>query len=196
MSRRAFTILEIVLVMAIMVIIAALTYPSLSVMYNQYKVTASCDTVHAAMVTARGQSIEEGVPYRFAFLPGKGNYRVAPDLPSYWADGTGPDQGSNRRKELILEGTLPNGIAFPENEAPVISDDDAETALEVDQVQVAQWKGIAVFLPDGTARPFENVTGDRILIPLGAKGSDTFVVRLRCLTGTVAVRRLSEEEGN
>jgi prepilin-type N-terminal cleavage/methylation domain-containing protein len=194
MRRQAFTILEIILVMAILVIIAGVTYPTLNVMYNQYKVSASCDTVRAALATARGRAIEDGVPYRFAYVPGMSNYRVAPDQPSYWASAGVPDQSSNTRKVLVLEDFLTSGIAFPEAETPNILADDAETVS--DGVQPNQWQGVAVFLPDGTARPFVENRGDRILIPLGAKGSATMVVVLRCLTGTVAVRRLDEVEGN
>jgi Tfp pilus assembly protein FimT len=200
MRRGAYTILELVLVLAVMVILAALTYPSLSSMYGQYKVTGSCDTVKAAMVTARGQAIEDGVPYRFAYVPGKGNYRVAPDLPNFWTGGPPPNQNSNgdsnTGKLLILEGSLPSGIAFPDGDSAIISEEDSDTSLELDAVSPSQWKAIAVFLPDGSARMADGTPRDVVSIPLGARNSATMVVRLRCLTATVTVRRMNAEGNN
>jgi len=177
----------------VMVILASLTIPSLSTMYGQYKVTASCDTVKSAMATARGQAIEDGIPYRFAFVPGKGNYRVAPDQPGFWNGATGAQQDSNGNKVLVLEGSLPNGVAFPEGDTAFIADQNAATALEIDDVQQSQWKPIAVFMPDGSARVADDTPRDPIVIPIGAHESATMVVRLRCLTGTVSVRRLDAQ---
>jgi len=193
MRRQGYTLLEMILVLAVMVILASLTIPSLSTMYGQYKVTASCDTIKGAMATARSQAIEDGIPYRFAFVPGKGNYRVAPDLPGFWTGLTGPQKDSNGNKVLVLEGSLPNGIGFPEGDTAFIADPDATTALELDEVQQNQWRPIAVFLPDGSARVADDTPRDLIVIPIGARESATMVVRLRCLTGTVSIRRLDAQ---
>src|SRR6516164_8495476 len=83
--RSGFTLFELVLVMVLLVIVGALSYPSLSSMYGGFKVTAAADEVRSAWAQARAHAINEGTPYRFAVVPGKGNYRIAPDVESYWA---------------------------------------------------------------------------------------------------------------
>src|SRR5262252_3738325 len=90
MNRRAFTLLEMILVLTIVVILLSLAYPSFTSMQRQYRLEGAADAAKAGMASARAQAIEEGRPYRFAIVPGKGNFRVAPDSPAYWSGGQPP----------------------------------------------------------------------------------------------------------
>src|SRR5436305_1973563 len=99
-TRRAFTLMEVLVVVAIIVVLAgiviitALVYPSLETMYAQARVTAGADNFKAGLLTARARAVEEGVAYRVSIVLGKGNYRVAPERQSYW-DGGGPSSSSD-----------------------------------------------------------------------------------------------------
>jgi len=107
--RAGSSLLEILLVMTILVVVSALSIPSLSWMYGSYKMNASVDAVRSAWADARERSINENRPYRFAIDPSGTAFRVAPDEPSYWEDGAnGPENDPNGRG-LILEKAVPAG---------------------------------------------------------------------------------------
>lgn len=179
--RRGYTLMEVVLVMAIMVIFAALGYPSLDAMYAGVKVEGASDAVRAAWAEAQARAVNEGRPYRFAVVPGKGNYRVAPDGSDYWAGGT-PAPADPDNPPLVLEKSLPRGMGFTlDGGAPAV-DARGETALPDDGVDPGQWSSTAVFLPDGTAQ-------DDVDITLQLEGARPITVHLRALTGVVTVQR-------
>src|SRR5215831_16602595 len=94
--RRGFTLFEIILVMAVLVILAGLSYPSLENMYGYYRVQAAADTLRGNWAEARTRAMEEGRPYRFAAVLGKGNFRVAPDGAEFWSgsDAAPADSGT------------------------------------------------------------------------------------------------------
>src|SRR4051812_21149897 len=82
--RRAYTLLELLLVMAIIVMISAIAYPAMDSYFSYVKVTAAADSVRGAWSQARARSIQDGIPYRFSVAPGSTHYRVAPDQLAYW----------------------------------------------------------------------------------------------------------------
>jgi type II secretory pathway pseudopilin PulG len=184
MRRSAFTLLELVLVIAVIIALAAVLYPSLEPLYDYYKLSAAADTVKAGMLQARAQAVEEGRPYAFAILPGKGNFRVAPDSPLYWSGAGSTGEDESGIPAFIYEEALPKGIPFTEAEDDSPLPQGEETVLDRDQINLNQWKQIVVFLPDGTATKDVEIT-------LRKGGTVPMVVSLRSLTGSVTVRRAS-----
>jgi prepilin-type N-terminal cleavage/methylation domain-containing protein len=179
--RRGYTLLEVVLTMAIMVMLAALGYPTLDSMYTGVKVEAASDAVRAAWAEAQAHAVNEGRAYRFAVVPGKGNYRVAPDSSDYWKGNTPtPDDPDNA--PIVLENSLPKGIVFTTDGGPLPSDGGNDTALPNDGVGAGQWSTTAVFLPDGTAQDDADIT-------LRLHDARPITVHLRALTGVVTVQR-------
>ena len=183
--RTAFTLLEIILVMAVIVILAAVTYPSLDAMYGQSRAIAGADAFKAAMLTARAQAVEEGVPYRVTLVSGKGNFRVAPDLDAYWSGNAVPQKSESDNRSIIWEEHLPKGVLFSESDEPVQVDRDAETFTDPATAAVSAYKAVAVFLPDGTAR-------DDYKVLLCSYGGTPLWVTLRSLTGEVNITRYQE----
>jgi prepilin-type N-terminal cleavage/methylation domain-containing protein len=178
--RSGFTLLEIVLVLAIILMLGALAAPTLFVMYEQEKVTAAADTYRAALATARSRAIEEGQPYRVCVVPGKGNLCVAPDMDSAWGGGNPTDASGN--PIFVHEVTLSKGISLSLADAPQRPDAHGETALALGTVGTEMWKTVAVMLPDGSARDSSEV----LVLPIKGRG---LVVALRALTGESSVRR-------
>ncbi len=181
LDRRAgFTLFEMMLVLGILVVLAAMIYPSLDAMYGGYRLTASADQVRAAWASARAHAMDDGRAYRFAVVPGKGNFRVAPDSPEYWAgNGGSPSDADLATQPLILEEAL-KGIGFTTLDAVPSGglDQGADSVLPLGSVDPNQWTTVATFLPDGTAR-------DDVTIVLEARGARPVVLTLRGLTGFV-----------
>jgi len=166
-ARQGFTLLEILLVMAILVILTAVSLPSLQSMYGDTRVRGAGDEVRNAWAEARSRSIDSGMPYRFA-VNGGSQYRVAPDTAEFW-DGASAASDTDDGRAMI--GSLPKNINF----APSDSADDS-----------SGWRTVVVFLPDGTCR-------NDALIVIETDGSPALYVRARALTGIVSVKTPRQE---
>jgi prepilin-type N-terminal cleavage/methylation domain-containing protein len=182
-SRRAFTLFEMILVLALLVVLGAALYPSLEAMYGDSKVTAGGDMVRAAWAEAQSHAMNEGRFYRFAVQPYAGNYRVAPDISDFWKGGSGADDGAGPGgKAMVLEGILPKGVRF---EAPETwttgADPNTDTAVPAGSSDSGSWTTVVVFKPDGTA-------SDDRAITLTARGARPLALRIRGLTGVITVK--------
>src|SRR5215207_2493825 len=116
MPRRGFTLLEVTLVMAVIVLMAAIALPSIEVMYGDVRLTAAADQIRGTWANARTKAIEEGRPYRFAVQP-DGKFRIAPDAGDFWTGGGGTPTDNTEANDpdappLILEDALPKGVLF------------------------------------------------------------------------------------
>jgi len=183
-KRRAGTSLfEVLLVMAILVILSALSFPSLSSMYGSYKLNGSVDAVRSAWSNARAHAIEEGRPYRFSVEQDGSSYRVAPDQNEYWSGNDGPSDDPNG-KGYVLARSLPSGVRFSLNgEAPAATPpaEPEHDSITEKQVTNGDWKTAVIFLPDGTAREDVKVT-------FNVRGAKPTSLQLRGLTGNVTVQ--------
>ena len=181
-SRRGYTLLELVLVGALMVVIAALSYPSIEGMYTYYKVQAATDMVRAAWANARVHAMEEGRAYRFSVIPGKGNFRVAPDSAEFWSGST-PEYDPNN-PFLVIEEALPSKVrfAFQGNGSEGPSGDNEEPG----KVDPGQYVIVAIFNPDGTSQ-------DDVDITFHYGSSKGITLSLRSITGTGTVKPATPE---
>jgi len=181
--RRAYTLIEILLVMALMVTIAAIGYSAADSYYDGVKLEAASDSVRAAWSEAQAHAVSEGRPYRFSVVPGKGNYRIAPDSADFWSGATPEPDPDN--PAIIVQNSLPRGIAFTTH-GEAVPNGDGETSLPNDNVPSSQWVTTAVFLPDGTAQ-------DDTEIALRLAGCRPIILRLRALTGVTSIQRGEDE---
>src|SRR5262245_17091932 len=100
--RGGYTLFELVLVLALLVVAAALAFPLIEPMMAENDITAARDMVRARWAEMRGRAMAEGRAYRFAVTENTGKFRVAPDDDAYWsgrADGQEEDE-----RPLIVEG--------------------------------------------------------------------------------------------
>jgi prepilin-type N-terminal cleavage/methylation domain-containing protein len=180
-SRKAYTLMEVLLVVAIIGIMAGIAVPTIMTMYANYKLTAASDAIRAGWVKARSHAVDEGRRYRFSIVPGKGNYRIAPDSAEYWG-GTVPDQDPDN-PALILEGVLPSPIRFAmaNDSAAPSNEDDADSSYPVGEVDPGQWVGTGYFEADGSVQ-------DDVEIRLDLDGARTLIVSLRSMTGIANVK--------
>jgi prepilin-type N-terminal cleavage/methylation domain-containing protein len=171
-SRRGFTLLEVTLVMAVIVLLAAMVLPSMEAMYGDVRLSAAADQVRGRWADARTKAIEEGRPYRFATQP-DGQYKIAPDTTEFWSssgDTLGGDSNDPDSPPLVLEESLPQGIKFA---------DESNSGEAGD----GPWQTAIKFLPDGTANADRTIT-------LQADGYRPVQLRVRALTGAVTVETL------
>jgi prepilin-type N-terminal cleavage/methylation domain-containing protein len=173
--RRGFTIVEMLLVVAVIIALGAVAYPTLSAMYGDVKVKAAADAVRASWTEARAHAIEDGRPYRFAVQPGTGKFRVAPDADGFWDGSSGDASGSDGdAPPYTQEGDLPNGIQF---------------AVGTDLPDAGGgWSTVVVFNPDGGTNADVEVTLKE------DDDSAPIVVRVRSMTGAVSVRKKSAQD--
>jgi type II secretion system protein H len=172
-DRRGFTILEVLLVAAVIVVMAAMAYPSMEAMYGDLRLTAAADQVRGRWAEARTKAIEEGRPYRFATQP-DGQYRIAPDTADNWSgssDSTAGDSNDADTPPLVIEESLPQGLKF------------ADESTTQDNTDSGPWQTAIKFLPDGTA------SADKTIM-IQANGYRPVQLRIRALTGAVTVETL------
>lgn len=172
MSRNGFTILEVVLVLAIMVLLMAVSYPSIETMYGEVRLNAAADQIRARWAEARTQAIEEGRPYRFAVQP-DGRYRVAPDTSEFWSGGGTGDANTVNETDsppLDVEESLPKGVKFS----------DGGLANAGDPGDSGGWTTVVRLQPDGSA-------SQDVEIVFEAPGCRPLSLKLRALTGSVSV---------
>ena len=190
--RPAYTLLEMVLVLAVLGILGALALPTLRTMYSDLRAKAAADAVRAAWAEARAHAVNEGRPYRFSLVLDHGNYRVAPDSPEYWGGGDVPAGGGDMTgPAFVLDDALPPGVRFrnPESLQVGAADDTGDTALPPGGVDPGAWTATILFLPDGTVRTEQEI----VEVGLEAPNTRPLVVRLRSLTGVITVRTYRAE---
>lgn len=79
-SRRGFTLLELMLVMALLVAITALTIPTLSGPLDNHRLRQGADQVRSSWVRARATAMEKGRTYVFTYSLGAGEFTLVPWL--------------------------------------------------------------------------------------------------------------------
>ena len=168
--RPGVTLIEMLLVVAILIVLSAIAYPTLAAMYGDVKVKAAADDVRGAWTEARAHAIEDGRPYRFSVQPGTGRFKVAPDADGFW-DGTGGTTDEGENPPFTQEGELPNGILFD---------------VPPDLPTAGEWATVVVFNPDGGCSADVEVA-----LKEDDEDGSPVVVRARAMTGAVSVRRKS-----
>jgi len=176
MSRNGYTLVELLLVIAIMVLLAALSYPSIEGIYGDVKLNAAADQIRGSWADARTQAIEEGRAYRFA-VQNDGKYRIAPDTSEHWGGGATADGVAPNDPEahpLDVQESLPQGVKFSDN----------GIANSGEPGDSGGWITVVRFLPDGTA-------STDVEIVFESAGCRPLQLKLRGLNGAVSATTLN-----
>lgn len=192
-ERRAFTLIEILLVMAILVAMIALGMPAIFNSLQGHRLTVSAERVQIEFMRARVDAMETGRIRMFRFQPETGNFAVAPFIRSsdeLENNLAGTSQGVGV-SNLVLESaeqqkvneTLEEGVVFLSND---VEADMRSYSLAQEQggdLEISGWSSPVLFYPDGT-------TSDAIIYLRGERGTITSI-KLRGLTG---IARIVEPE--
>jgi prepilin-type N-terminal cleavage/methylation domain-containing protein len=176
MTRPGYTLLEVLITMAILVVGASLVIPSIGSFGAETRVLAGADMVKGRLAEARARAVEEGRPYRFEIVDAT-HCRIAADV----GDPAEPTAGSADDSEGGQD-TLPRNVSFDLNgsRADAAADDTTDSGTSGAGLRV-------VFLPDGSAR-------EDAVIRVTSEGSRPAILHLRALTGTTSLTR--DKEGS
>ncbi len=168
-TRRGFTLIEVVVVMAILLLLAAVVLPSIGVFRGDTRQRAAADMIRSELAAARGRAMIEGRPYRVAIGANGERIRRAPDGPDF-AEAAAFDRtdGNATVVEYALEYATVELLSTPS----AASDSDGT------------WTTIAVLLPSGTCLDDSIVIGVR---DREKKDDAPLRVQIRGLTGTSRV---------
>jgi prepilin-type N-terminal cleavage/methylation domain-containing protein len=183
MKRRSgFSLLELLIVLAVIVAVAALGVMSLNALYPPHKLAAAVDAVRAAWAIARSAAADQDRPYRFAVEPNGRHFRIAPDDESYWSGGGGPGDDPDG-KGVVLTDSLPAGVRFILNGEPG-QVPPADVAVGDEKTPPSgQWEKACTFRPDGTSP-------EDLRIVFQVKGGVPTQLQLRGMTGVSYVTKL------
>src|SRR5579862_6976343 len=81
--RKGYTIIEMVIVLAILIILGSVLIPTLSSYYSNTRQKSAADLIRARIVEALAKAMEQGVWYRVAINQDKKRIRVGPDGPNF-----------------------------------------------------------------------------------------------------------------
>ncbi|MGE5192520.1 MAG: Tfp pilus assembly protein FimT/FimU [Deltaproteobacteria bacterium] len=69
-SRGGFTLFELLIILAVLVTVVAVSWPALEQFHLQYQLRQGGALVQARMAGARVHAVDTGVDYQFRFEPG------------------------------------------------------------------------------------------------------------------------------
>jgi len=153
-----FTLFELVVVLAIVLVAAALAIPAIDAMMADSRVKAARDMVRGRWADIRGRAIKEGRPYKFSTVDSTGKFKIEPENPSDVDDDA-----------LVFEGELPPQIIFTK---------DSSGVGQAAGGDGGDYQTLAVYLPNGTARA-------DVQVLFGKEGGRPIGLNLRALTGAV-----------
>lgn len=155
MRNRGLTLVELLLVVALLAVIASLAAPPLGRAFSSVKLRRVGDEVLAAWTEARNTAIQSGQIHRFQFEPGTARYHIAVWMTPESA-GEIPEPDSTNTKSLAGEKDTTNpeivfetGQLIDEQNATKAAGEPAEV-VSLKASGGEAWSRPLLFFPDGT----------------------------------------------
>jgi Tfp pilus assembly protein FimT len=175
--RPGLTLVELLVVLALLIILAAVTLPSFSGLRGNTDQQAAADLVRARVADARGRAMEFGTVYRLAVSADGTRLRLAPDGDDFAsAPVDNPPAGASRASEDTLERAT----------ASVTTETTDPEAVSAPSAGAGGWMTVATFLPDGTCRECN------MLVQVSETGFPPITIRVRGITGDARIVRPDE----
>ena len=123
-NRRAVTLLELLLTMAVLVALGALTWPILTRVFDGQRLRMAADQVRAELGSARAEAINSGQVQAMQFQLGAAQYTVQPwqneivamqtalPVATFGTEADAPQGMLTTSAGRIIQGNLPDGITF------------------------------------------------------------------------------------
>ena len=192
--RSGFTLMEILLVLAVIAVFASMTLPSVMRMFGQQKLSSSAETVREAIALARFRAIDSGLIYQFCCEVNGANFVVVPFEPDHAVSQTGSQTAG-----VVLAkrhaGILPKGITFRSEHSgsagsslnglgPIkLSPQSLDGIPNAGNLAGLNWAMPILFKPDGSASLDTELT-------VSDTHSQQIRLQVRAFTGAVSMERL------
>ena len=167
MNRKGVTLLEILLVVAVIAVLAAVAVPLWNVMLQSEKVSRGADILRAELGATRVLSIREGEEYVFCYVPESGQFWSEPLSAS--TSLVSPLMGEEPSDKLSLPPAnyLPEGVFFSIDSQ--VGETIRSQNTEEESGSSTQARRI-IFYPDGSSQSagivIRNEYGDGIQVSL------------------------------
>jgi prepilin-type N-terminal cleavage/methylation domain-containing protein len=180
-GRIGFTLLELIVVLAILVVVGAMSIPLLQGTLLSSRLQSGATQVRSAMANARVKSMTSGVPMILEYELETDRYKIKPA--SNFVDELEASTGAAMNEELFV---LPEGVKFlsvqTSESRPV---DTSQTADQLGQGTITSSQSVIHFYPDGSCSTAS--------IQIGNERDAKLVISLRGITGVALVSDPSVE---
>lgn len=203
--RPGFTLVEMMLVLAVLGVIAAITWPGLHRVWSDHKIQEATEMVRTNLAKTRNLAVDSVLIYEFRYEPGGNHFLVVPHEPSdFLSDESNVDpQGqavqANASDQLTrIAGVLREGVQFTSvtEESASLGIPEAEqyspvAEWQLDGLSMAEelkdvnWSEAILFYPDGSAQQGYLRVKDQY--------GQVMELSVRGLTGAVTATRLQED---
>src|SRR6186997_468376 len=122
--RHAYTLMEIVCVLAVLVIVAAITIPTIRSLMADTSMDAASDAVLGVVADTRARALEDGRPWKLGFIANTGVFQIAPEESTEWDN---PTQELNEKTDLRRD-ALPKDIVFATSHDDIMGREQAQQA--------------------------------------------------------------------
>ncbi|MCA9068213.1 MAG: prepilin-type N-terminal cleavage/methylation domain-containing protein [Planctomycetaceae bacterium] len=173
-TRRALTLVEMMLVLAVLAVIAAITWPGIHRSLINQKMDEATEMVRIHLGRTRNYAIDSVLIYEFRYEPDGNRFVIVPHEPLGDLSGTTNidplgqvSQGSPADQLVRVAGVLRNGVRFtsvvnndavelgiPEIKPPPVplADWQIEGLPNSDELRGVGWSEPMLFYPDGSAQ--------------------------------------------
>ena len=168
-TRRGYTLLELMAVMAALIVLGVMILPTLSGIRGSTNLKAGADIIRSLLAQARAKAIEDGKNYKLTFSSDGRTIRIEPDVNAITGQAVQLDADD---RPIVREEQLPKGVTVAiidilENNTPIADPTGQQR--------------VATLLPDGTCRE------DSVFVQLTEANLKPLTLRIRGLTGNITV---------
>jgi len=184
-SRPAFVLVELLIVLAVLVGVAAISWPAVRGMMAKSEIQSAAKQVLAALARARLDAMESESVRQFRYQPGAGRFEIAGLDSSADASAEGGTAGAGDRiSARPVEDVLPSGVRFdsPDGETA----EAADPRLSTPALETEDWSAPLWFFPNGRT--------SNAIIRLRGRQNHVVQLSLRGVTGTVTIGKPEQAE--
>ena len=184
-KRWGFTLVEMLVVLAVLAVLASFSWPAVRGMLGQSELRDAAKQVRAALGTGRLRAMESGIVHQFRYRLGTGIFQVSAlaRSPDPDADPLPDTEATFRPESAVIEGVLPGDVVFGEPDSPEQRLFDWVYGESRRDSEASGWSSPIFLFPNGTS------SSARIALA-GSRGWHV-ELNLRGLTGRVQVGPLT-----